>query len=156
MQPDMGRAANVANFLNFGLCVDAAGFGGLCDADARWLHGVDVTHLVAHGGTEPDGIDLGVGSVNGLYLRAARVELWCAAFVIVDVCLGVAENAAPRRRHRGQTQGIGRRSRWNQENAHLTLENVGEHPLDAQSVFVVAVWMGVAGIAGNQGFEHLG
>ncbi|CAM2155906.1 hypothetical protein PT2222_350037 [Paraburkholderia tropica] len=153
VQLDRRGLADFADRRDFIERVDAAHFGGLRDARAGGLRRVHVADLDACGRAQCVGIEFRGRPVERHELRAVRVELGRAAFVVVDVAGGVAVDVAPGRRHRAQAQRVGGRAGRHEKHGHVALEDRGQPALDARGDLVRAVWARLARAARHDRFD---
>ncbi|MNV59280.1 hypothetical protein D3C71_1516940 [compost metagenome] len=156
MQGQARIAANAADGLNFIQGIDAAGFRGLRDADAGRLHGVHVTHLAPRLLRQFNRVDLGVSPAQQHQAGAMGVELGCAAFIVGDMALRVAQHGAPGRRQRGQAERIGGCAGGHEQHVDLVLEQIGKPALHIQGAVVGAIRLGLAGAGAQQRFHYFG
>ncbi|MNJ72748.1 hypothetical protein D3C77_694500 [compost metagenome] len=84
------------------------------------------------------------------------VELGCAAFIVGDMALRVAQHGAPGRRQRGQAERIGSRAGGHQQHVDLVFEQVGKAALHSQGAVVGAIGLGLAGAGAHQRRHHFG
>jgi hypothetical protein len=124
-----GKAALPAQFTecrDFVRRVDQAVFGGVGDRQSPRLGLVDI---VAHSGEQRRngvGRQLGAFPFGEQQLGAMGVEFGCAAFVILDMGIAVADDAAIRRAQLGQGQRVGRRAGRHPQRRHFRFEQVGK------------------------------
>ncbi len=155
VQGQPGIAADGADGLDLVQRVDAAGLGGLGDADAGGRHRMHVAGLAVRFMRQLPGVELGGGAIEQRQARAAAVELGRAAFIVGDVAVRMAQHAAPGRRQRRQRQRIGGGAGGHQQHVDLVLEDLGQAAFDPQGDVVGAVGGGLSLIGVQQRGQYL-
>ena len=123
MHAHVALVSNLGQRGDFRRRVDRAALGGLGERQHARLHAM---HMRFEPG-EPRGEivrrDLGARAADQRQLRAAGEELRRAAFVALDMRLGVCQHGSPRGTEGGERQRIGSGAGRHREHAHLVPKN---------------------------------
>lgn len=135
--------------------VDAAALGGLADAHRGRLHAVYVTGPATRRRGQRVGVDLAVVTRDGDEFGAAGEELRCAAFVVVDMAVGVGQHAAPGRGEGGQAQAVGCGAGGDDEDIDIPLEDLAQPAAGVGGEGVVSVRQDLPGGRFGNGLGYL-
>jgi hypothetical protein len=105
---------------------------------------------------EVRGCDLRAGAGHQRELGATGEEFRGAAFIALDVSLGMCQHRAPGRAERGDGQGIGGGPRRHREHTHAGFEELAEHRVEALRPLVRAIGQRGAVVHLGNGCKYFG